>query len=128
MMAIGLTAASIFMFYLTKRTSISERKVGDECIVLADFSGIPTGSKGHIDEIYRRGVMVQWRDILDPVINYTATPNGEHLVAHHIATRPRRDGFSEDELEYLAFARSKRPNVQKSIPNEEAPPLKRRCG
>ena len=104
---------SILMFYLTKRTSVDECKRGDECMVLADFSGIPAGSKGHIDEIYRRGVMIQWHDIPDPVISYTATPNGDHLVAHHIGMRPRRGGFSEDELEYLAFATAKHPKIQK---------------
>jgi hypothetical protein len=65
------------MFYLTKRTSIRDCKVGDECMVLADFSGLPAGSKGRVERNYGIGVMIRW--------------DGTE----------RSDGFNEDELEYL---------------------------
>ena len=46
------------MFYLTHKT-ISEIQESDKVMVLADFSGIPAGTKGVIVENYKEGVMVR---------------------------------------------------------------------
>lgn len=78
------------MFYLTKK-QIGEIKEGDECVVLADFSGVPAGTRGTIYENYQNGVMVEW-----------------HLP-HPPYGRPLMDGFGEDELHYLAFGTPKCP-------------------
>lgn len=80
------------MFYLTKK-EVADIKVGERCMVLADFSGIEAGQKGTISENYKHGVMVDW-DI--------STPHGV-----------KSDGFGEDELEYLAFATPKHPTKAK---------------
>lgn len=80
------------MFYLTQK-AVKEIKVGDRCMVLADFSGIEAGMKGTISENYKHGVMVDWD---------TPTPSGV-----------KADGFGEDELEYLAFATLKHPTKAK---------------
>lgn len=74
------------MMYLSKKTSEKDCKVGDNVLVLADFSGVPAGTRGEIVEIYDGGVMVQW----------PARSQWEE-------TRPLRDGFARDELKYLAF-------------------------
>lgn len=74
------------MMYLSKKTSEKDCKVGDNVMVLADFSGVPAGTRGEIVEVNNGGVMVQW------------TPRNQWEEA-----RPLRDGFTRDELKYLAF-------------------------
>jgi hypothetical protein len=77
------------MFYLTRK-SIQEIKKNDRVMVLADFSGIPAGTKGTITENYKTGVMVEWDK-----------KNPEDGDAWDM--RSRSDGFGSDELEYLSF-------------------------
>lgn len=86
------------MFYLTKK-DIADIKVGDPCIVLADFSGIKAGERGKVIENYKTGVMVEWQDREDSWI-------GE-------PRKPQSDGFGDDELEYLAFGTPKHPTKGK---------------
>jgi len=80
------------MFYLTKRIEERQCSLGERCMVLADFSGVTAGTKGKVVEIYDKGIMVEWDDENDRF-------------------RPLRDGFSREELEYLAFATYKHPKV-----------------
>ncbi len=87
------------MFYLTKKT-IDEIKVGERCLVLADFSGVPAGTHGLIIEHYKTGVMVEWQN----------RPLDKDRPKHQ---KPLADGFHEDELEYLAFATPKHPTKAK---------------
>jgi hypothetical protein len=75
------------MFYLTKKTKIEEVNVGDQIIVLADFSGIPAGTKGRVQAKTETIVMITW----------------------NIGNPANSDGFREDELEYLAFATKTKP-------------------
>lgn len=77
------------MFYLLKRVDEKQCTVGERVMVLADFSGIEAGSKGKVAEIYNEGVMIAW----------------EH--------KDIQDGFSREELEYLAFATEKHPTKAK---------------
>lgn len=67
------------MYYLQIKNHEEQCRVGDKCMVLADFFELPAGTKGEIVEIYDGGVMVYWKDL------------------------GIRDGFSRDELIYLAF-------------------------
>lgn len=83
------------MFYLTKRVDEKQCTVGDQCMVLADFSGIAAGTQGYVQEVYHEGVMIEW-------------VTGERRPA---------DGFSREELEYLAFATLKHPRVDATVYN-----------
>ncbi len=87
------------MFYLTKRIDEKQCTIGERCMLLADFSGILAGTKGHITEVYSVGVMVEWE-------NFANRPSW---------MKPRRDGFSRDELEYLAFETTKHPKVDPTV-------------
>jgi len=78
------------MFYLTKRVDEKQCFIGDRCMVLADFSGIPAGTRGTVTEIYDKGVMVEW-------------------------DQSRSDGFSRDDLQYLAFETLKHPDVYPKV-------------
>jgi hypothetical protein len=90
------------MFYLTKRVDEKQCTIGERCMVLADFSGIKAGTKGRVCEIYERGVVIQWEY--------------EHqVVRSNGLNRPQRDGFSRDELEYLAFETRKHPKVDPKV-------------
>lgn len=79
------------MRFLKKIENESECAVGDKCLVLADFSGVPAGCRGIITEIYKEGVMVEW-DLPETNPPLDIYPS-----------RRLRDGFARDELKYLAF-------------------------
>jgi hypothetical protein len=83
-----------FMFYLLKRVDEKQCNLDDRIMVLADFSGVPAGTKGKIVEIYDRGVTVEWE-----------------LPTKGSWQKPLRDGFARDELEYLAFETEKHPKI-----------------
>jgi hypothetical protein len=85
------------MFYLTKKP-IQEIKKNDRVMVLADFSGIPAGTKGTIRQNYETGVTVEW-DKKKP-------EDGDVWDM-----RPGSDGFGSDELEYLAFETAVHPFI-----------------
>lgn len=86
------------MFYLTKKEKVSDIAVGDQCMVLADFTGIKAGQKGVITENYKQGVMVTW----EPAGGWQSDSRND-----------QSDGFGEDELEYLAFATLRHPTKSK---------------
>lgn len=68
-------------------------------MVLADFSGVPAGTKATVVEIYDEGLMLEW-DELKPGEN-------DRYV--------NRDGFGREELEYLAFETQKHPKVDPAV-------------
>ena len=80
------------MFYLKKKTKVSQIKEGEIVMVLADFTGIRAGTLGRVEENYGTGVMIHW--FQDEAKSWS---------------QPLRDGFGEDELEYLAFQTEKHP-------------------
>jgi hypothetical protein len=96
-------AKGTLMFYLTKRTRVADCKVGDKVMVLSDFpgGGIQAGEKGTVDENYERGIMVRWDKT------------------------GRADGFSEDELEFLAFGTESHP-TGKARTRSSSPTTRRR--
>jgi len=81
------------MFYLLKRVDEKQCNVNERVMSLADFSGVPAGTKGKITEIYDQGIMIEWDFGID--------------------SGP--DGFSRDELEYLAFETIKHPKVDPKV-------------
>ena len=93
------------MFYLTKRIDEKQCTVGDRCMVLADFIGIPAGTKGTIIEIYDEGVVVKW------------LPCDQCAEGEDCHAAPTSDGFSREELEYLAFETEKHPKVDAKVNN-----------
>ena len=111
------------MFYLTERVDEKQCSVGDRLMVLSDFSGIPAGLKGTISEIYHEGVMVEW-----DVLHCYSVDNGCSRAAEECSCgcyecKPRRkrsDGFSRDDLQYLAFETKKRPDVDPTVTNIHA--------
>ena len=106
------------MFYLTSRKSEQQCIVGDQVMVLADFSGVPAGTKGLVSEIYDGGVMVAWIGLHNKTL-------GDILKAM-ISSKPMElsaargflmDGFAADEMGYLAFATEKHPKVDPMVFN-----------
>lgn len=100
------------MFYLTKRVDEKQCLVGEECMVLSDFSGIPAGMKGIITEIYSEGVMITWIKDGKTAEDIIAALDVEMVAASRGFLS---DGFSRDELEYLAFATQKHPKVDPAV-------------
>jgi hypothetical protein len=78
--------------------TIKEATVGTRVRALMDFSGVPTGTQGVVDEDYGTGVMIAW-DLPDGRL-----PQGyaKHDGQPMIKTGILRDGFDkETELQYL---------------------------
>ena len=75
----------------------SQVTIGLRVRITMDFSGVPKGTEGVIDENYTTGVMVAW-DLPDqPLpVNYKRY-YGIPLIKSGIL----RDGFANDELEFL---------------------------
>ena len=98
------------MFYLLKRVDEKQCTLGEVCMVLADFSGVPAGTKGIVCEIYNEGISIAWLKL---------TPHGsksEEQIREAIeagncypAAGFDTDGFSRDELEYLVFETKRHP-------------------
>ena len=82
------------MFYLLKRVDEKQFTLGDNVMLLADFSavGLPAGTIATVIEIYDGGVMIEWD---------RKQSNGE--------VRKDREGFGRGELEYLAVCTQKHP-------------------
>jgi hypothetical protein len=91
------------MFYLTKRVDEKQCTIGERCMVLADFSGVPAGTRGKVIEVYDEGVTIEWL----PCIN--CAPGKD------CGGRPTRDGFGRDELEYLAFETKEHPRFDPKV-------------
>jgi hypothetical protein len=102
------------MFFLTKRIDEKQCTLGEVCMTLASFSGIPSGTKGVVTEIYHEGVMVTWSMDGKSTDDIAAALRDGTLSA---ARGFLSDGFSRDELEYLAFATSKHPKVDPEVHN-----------
>lgn len=83
------------MFYLTKRIDEKQCTLGDRCMALSDFFGINAGDKGRVVEIYNEGVSIQW----------DRRGDGRRTV----------DGFSRDDMQYLAFETKKHPKVDPTV-------------
>lgn len=64
---------------------------------LQDFSGIPRGTEGVIDEDYGSGVMIAWDLLGQPLPVDYRQYDGRPAFASGIL----RDGFSWEELVYL---------------------------
>lgn len=77
---------------------IDEARIGVRIKSLVDFSGVPKGTEGVIDEDYNTGVMVAW-DLLDqPLPKGYSVHTGKPAFVSGIL----RDGFNkENELHYL---------------------------
>jgi hypothetical protein len=78
---------------------ISEAIVGTKVKSLVDFSGVPKGTTGIIDEDYNTGVMVAW-DLPDQPLplNYRFYNNKPAFCSG----QPLRDGFDKKtELHFL---------------------------
>jgi hypothetical protein len=74
-----------------------QAKVGTRVRSLMEFSGVPKGTEGVVDEDYGTGVMVAW-DLPDwPLPAGYLEYDGRPAVASGIL----RDGFTWDELIYL---------------------------
>ncbi len=79
--------------------TLDEAKIGTRVRALVDFSGVPRGTEGVLDEDYGTGVMVAW-DLPDHSLpeGYAAY-DGRPAIASGIL----RDGFDKErELNYLA--------------------------
>lgn len=79
-----------------------DAKVGVWVRSLRDFSGVPKGTIGIIDEDYGRGVMVAW-DLKGTTRELPPNYDVDSWKQLPIGKRPNilRDGFSWDELEML---------------------------
>lgn len=74
---------------------INEARIGVRIKSLVDFSGVPKGTEGVIDEDYGTGVMVAW-DLPDQPL-----PK-DYLVSSFRRKNVLRDGFNKkDELHFL---------------------------
>lgn len=99
------------MFYLTKRVDEKQCTPGEKVMVLADFSGVPAGTKGLVVEIYNEGVSIAWIRLAHPGSNKSEGDIREAMEIGRCypAAGFDVDGFSRDELEYLAFETAKHP-------------------
>jgi len=74
-----------------------EAQLGTRVRTKMAFSGVPLGSEGVIDEFYPGGQMVAWdlpeRPLPKPYAAYDGVPALRSGIT--------RDGFGDDELEYL---------------------------
>lgn len=93
---------------------LDDRIIGRRVRLLITWAGLPAGTEGIIDQIFDRGnhplVMVAWDLEKKPLppdykkfegqpFNWR-TPNGEQGLL--------RDGFSQEELQYLEFVENKK--------------------
>lgn len=62
-----------------------------------DFSGVPSGTEGVIDDDYGTGVMIAWNLAEQPLPPGYYIYDGKPAISSGIL----RDGFTWDELEYL---------------------------
>lgn len=110
------------MFYLTKRTDEKQCNLGDVCMVLADFSGIPAGTRGVVTGVYSEGVMITWVGLEHARMSKVNTVEtiGERIARgddFSAAMGWFSDGFSRDELQYLMFCTAKHPDIDAMVYN-----------
>lgn len=87
------------MFYLTKRVSENQCTVGERCITLCDWATVPVGHKGTVAEIYKDGIMIAW----------------DTLPGDPPWRKKLQDGFSSEDLQYLAFCTLHHPKVDPEV-------------
>jgi len=76
--------------------TVADAIVGTRVRVLRDFSVVPAGTEGTIDEIYDGGCMVAWDLPGNPL------PKGWPDTGRRLTPgRPLRDGWGIDDLEFL---------------------------
>lgn len=77
------------MFYLIKRVDEKKCKVGDRCMLLADFYGVSPGTLGTVSEVHKpeEEIIVKWDQ--SPKASLS-------------------DTFSRKYIEWLAFATVRR--------------------
>lgn len=100
-----LATNKLFMFLITNHSTqleqcaveFSPAVIGAYVISRTDFSGVPAGTMGMIDELYDGGFMVAW-DLPDRPLPEDWTYEGQWAVMPGI---PLRDGFSYSELKHL---------------------------
>ena len=97
------------MFYLLKRKSENQFSIGDKIMVLADFSGVPAGTKGIVSEIYDGGVMVAWIGIHDKTEQEVIQAMQDGQLAAYRGFLV--DGFGGDDLEYLSVMTQTHPKL-----------------
>lgn len=102
-------------FFLTRKTKVADCVLGEDVVVLADFSGIAAGTRGVITENYETGVMVTWLGMAHTGTEITREGIFEAMKLNRCfpAAGFPSDGFGEDELEYLAFGTLKHPTRAK---------------
>lgn len=106
------------MFYLTKRDDEKQCAIGEKCMVLADFSGVPAGTKGIVCEVYDEGLSIAWIGLA-----HSSKGTEDHIRAGikagncYPAAGFDTDGFSRDELIYLAFETKMRPDINPQVSN-----------
>lgn len=72
-------------------------QLGQKVVSNRDFSGVPSGTHGVVDEIYDGGVMVAW-DLPDRPLPENWQYEGQWAAQPGV---PLRDGFSEGEYQFL---------------------------
>ena len=89
------------------------------CMTLSDFSGVSAGTKAIVCDIYDEGISIAWighhgktRDEI--VMALEAMREGDEFALSG-ARGFLVDGFSRDDLQYLAFATEKRPDVDPKV-------------
>ena len=81
-----------------------EAQIGLRVRSLVEFSGVPKGSQGVIDEFYDGGLMVAW-DLRPPLGKPLPPGYRQHDGQPTIRTGILRDGFDiERELQFLEVA------------------------
>jgi hypothetical protein len=78
--------------------NINQCYLGCEVVSLCDFSGVPKGTHGVIDELCSTGAMVAWDLPEHPLPKGYKYWNGKPSCA---PGQPLRDGFSFQELQFL---------------------------
>jgi hypothetical protein len=82
---------------------LEHAKLGTRVKTLRDFSGVPKGTQGVIDEIYETGVMVAWDLPEQPLPKGYREFDGRPEFDSNIL----RDGFdNETELQFLQVVAS----------------------
>lgn len=75
-------------------------------MTLSDWPGIQSGTKAIVTEIYHEGIMIEWQT--GDVKMYRIGRTDQHLP---------EDGFSIDDMQYLAFCTLKHPKVDAEVYN-----------
>lgn len=84
-------------------------------MALSDFSGVTAGTKATVVEISEESITIEWdaktcghkfKDVCD-CPGYKEYPN----------QKPLRDGFNDEDMQYLAFETKHHPDQNKKVTN-----------